>query len=620
MAALFAQPPNISPDGIVNSANQQRSIQPSAWISIYGTGLSGTTRAWSSADFVNGALPTALDGVSVTVGGHAAFVQYISPTQINVVLGPDTPTGPVAVTVTNRGATSAPAIVMSTVAGPGLFRLGAAGGRYPAALIDFADGSVKIAASDALYGRIEGVATAAQGQIISVYGTGFGPTRLAPPASSLFSGAYDLAASVTATIGGVSANVLFAGRVGPGLDQINIVIPAVPDGDYPIVLTVNAQVSQPDVFLSVGPGVNTSTPGIYNPIAKAQNTTVVLGDSISATTQDVVNEAWPSQLFIRSNAQVLKIGDAGVPGNTTAQMLARIQDVIALKPANCVLLGGTNDLILDLSTAMANIDQIAKTLQRNGIRPILSLIPPNNGQLGLVKATNSAIQAYAIANGFPFVDFFSVLADPATGNYLPGYSLDGIHPTPVAAEAMAKIFIDSARRFFMPVPSFLPAISQNGNNILAGSSFLKDSNSDGLADDWVITNGPGSLALLPDNGGFNWQSITSQGPLVQIGREYILAGPQTFSDGDRVAFVGRVKLFQPADGGGTGTLSLAVNQDNGATAVWPLNGWTTGIEDDTIYHEFTIPPHTQFINIFATAQGPGVNIQIAQPGLFNLSR
>ena len=507
-------------------------------------------------------------------------------------------------------------MVNTVVLNPALFRLGAHGGRYAAALIN-SGGSVRVAASDALYGRSEGFATAAQGQTLSVYGTGFGPTRLDSPAGSIFTGAYDLASPATATIGGVPAKVLFAGRVAVGLDQVNVVIPAVPDGDYPLVISINGQASQPDVFLSIGAGVNAAAPGVYNPIAKAQNSTLFLGDSISYSPQDFVNGNWAAQTFVRSGAEVLKLGDAGVPGNATAQMLARVPDVIALSPANCVVMGGTNDLGLDLALTLANIDQIVKELQQNGIRPILGLLPPRTGGTANVLATNAVIQRYAIKNGLPYVDFFAVLADPATGDYLPGYSTDGIHPSENGAAAMASTFLKTTQRLFIPVPSFLPTNSNGGKNMLGPNVFVPDTGGDGLANGWTVAGGAGSLMLSADSDGVNWQSITTQSSF-QIARQYIYAGPQTFSDGDRVAFVGRVKLSTPV--GATGTINLNLIQGSGTSIIWPLAKWSTNIEDAAIYHEFTIPANTEFMNIFAGVDGAGANLRIAQFGLYNLTK
>src|SRR5215472_7627736 len=76
---------------VVNGASFQPGIVSGSWATVLGTGLSNTTRSWTAADFVNGALPPELDYVSVTVNGRPAFVGYVSPTQINFLV-PDDPT------------------------------------------------------------------------------------------------------------------------------------------------------------------------------------------------------------------------------------------------------------------------------------------------------------------------------------------------------------------------------------------------------------------------------------------------------------------------------------------------------------------------------------------------
>src|ERR1019366_9139419 len=81
--------PTITAGGGVDAAGYGQAIAPGTWVSVFGTALSATTRAWRDADFVNGSLPTTLDGVSVTIDGKPAAVAYISPTQINVLATDD---------------------------------------------------------------------------------------------------------------------------------------------------------------------------------------------------------------------------------------------------------------------------------------------------------------------------------------------------------------------------------------------------------------------------------------------------------------------------------------------------------------------------------------------------
>src|SRR5450759_2484418 len=118
-------------------------------------------------------MPTQLDGVSVTVNGKAAYVYYISPSQVNVLTPPDAMQGAVPVQLTSAGFTSGTSVQAQPVS-PSLFVIN--GGPY--VLATHADGSLLGPAS--LY---PGVTTPAQpGETIVVYGNGFGTTS--PPVVS----------------------------------------------------------------------------------------------------------------------------------------------------------------------------------------------------------------------------------------------------------------------------------------------------------------------------------------------------------------------------------------------------------------------------------------------------
>ena len=65
---------------LANSASNQPGFAPGTYVSVYGAGLSNTTRVWTAADFANGnALPTSLDGVSATVNGVSAYINTSAP-------------------------------------------------------------------------------------------------------------------------------------------------------------------------------------------------------------------------------------------------------------------------------------------------------------------------------------------------------------------------------------------------------------------------------------------------------------------------------------------------------------------------------------------------------------
>jgi uncharacterized protein (TIGR03437 family) len=93
---------------------------------------------------------------------------------------------------------------------------------------------------------------AVPGEIIEIYGTGFGATNPAIPTSQLVSQPAPLSLPATVSIGGVNATVQFAGLVSSGLYQLNVKVPIVAAGDQTVQTTVSGFQSPSGVFLPVG--------------------------------------------------------------------------------------------------------------------------------------------------------------------------------------------------------------------------------------------------------------------------------------------------------------------------------------------------------------------------------
>jgi uncharacterized protein (TIGR03118 family) len=239
--------PAITANGVVNAASFSTAIAPGVFTAIFGNGLAATTRTWTSADFVNGKLPVQMDGVSVTIDGKPAYVYYLSPNQIDVIAPADSATGPVAVIVTNNNVSSASATAQLQAVSPAFF----AAGKY--VIATHANGSLVGPAN-----VLPGATPARQGEMIAVYGTGFGPTNPAVDGLVVSSPANVVTLPVF-TIGSAPATVTFAGLSAAGLDQLNITVPALPAGstgstDLPIVGKAGASSTQPGVMVTVQPG------------------------------------------------------------------------------------------------------------------------------------------------------------------------------------------------------------------------------------------------------------------------------------------------------------------------------------------------------------------------------
>src|SRR6202041_2915727 len=203
---------------VANAEGGVAKIAPNSWLEIKGYNLApaGDSRIWQSPDFVMNHLPTALDGVSVTVNGVPAYVYYISPTQVNIPTPPNAISASVPVRVSVNGVVSANFMVQAQTESPSFFVFG--GGPYIAAT--HANGSYLGPSS--LY---PGLTTPAQpGETIVMYANSFGSTSI-PVVSGSETQSGTLSPVPVITIGGVAAKVTFAGLVAAGEFQFNVVVP-----------------------------------------------------------------------------------------------------------------------------------------------------------------------------------------------------------------------------------------------------------------------------------------------------------------------------------------------------------------------------------------------------------
>jgi uncharacterized protein (TIGR03437 family) len=227
-------------DSVLNAASHKSTIAPGAWISIMGKNFAPNTVQAASQW-----LSTALNGVSVQMSGTGALydllVHYVSPTQINAFVPFEVSPyfyGPLGakLTVTTAAGTASSTVDCEAIA-PALYSWGTD---------NYATGTLS---NGMMLGDDPGMSPASAGSIITVYGTGFGQTN---PNSKAVNGPmspHPLVAQVTATIGGVPAEVSWAGMIGMGLYQFNLKVPDLPGtGQYPIVLSI-AGADSPTVMI-----------------------------------------------------------------------------------------------------------------------------------------------------------------------------------------------------------------------------------------------------------------------------------------------------------------------------------------------------------------------------------
>ncbi len=253
--AIMGPTPAIQDNGIVSASNFGgfTSAAPGSYLEIYGSNFSATTRGWSGSDFIAGRAPTSLDGVSVTVDGKSAFVNFVSPTQVNVEAPDDvTVGGTVPVVVIYGGQPSDPAMLAIKATEGGLLAppsFNVNGTQYAAVVHQTTGMFVS-------NGNIPNVAAApaVPGETLVFYGTGFGPVTFGTVAGLVARGTIGVKATVQFQFGDAQAQVLYSG-LAPGLVgvyQFNVVVPAgLSGGDVPLSLQENGSPIPQTLFVSV---------------------------------------------------------------------------------------------------------------------------------------------------------------------------------------------------------------------------------------------------------------------------------------------------------------------------------------------------------------------------------
>jgi uncharacterized protein (TIGR03437 family) len=182
----------------------------------------------------------------VTIDGKLAYPDYLSSSQLNVLVPADSNTGTVSVVVANANGTSAAVTTTLQAILPGLY----VQNNYVLAVRP--SDSTIINGTGAAASGYTTSASAKVGDVLEIFGSGFGPTAPAATSGLVFSEAYPTTNTVTVTIGGIAATVLWSGLIAAGLYQINIKVPAgVAVGSNAVIAKVGGYSSQSTALMSI---------------------------------------------------------------------------------------------------------------------------------------------------------------------------------------------------------------------------------------------------------------------------------------------------------------------------------------------------------------------------------
>jgi acyl-CoA thioesterase-1 len=182
------------------------------------------------------------------------------------------------------------------------------------------------------------------------------------------------------------------------------------------------------------------TPANASAEADSRPMIVAFGDSL---TQGVSGKSYPAFLQDRLDraGYRYRVDNQGVAGDTSADGLARIDNVIAEKPALVILEFGGNDGLrgVPVDATRANLDEMIRKLKATSTPVALAgiTLPPNYGP-DYVKPFTAIFPELAKKYHLRYIPFLlqHVYSDP---NLM---QPDGIHPNQAGNEIVAKDVFD----------------------------------------------------------------------------------------------------------------------------------------------------------------------------------
>jgi lysophospholipase L1-like esterase len=353
----------------------------------------------------------------------------------------------------------------------------------------------------------------------------------------------------------------------------------------------------------------------------------------------------PTYATYLSKGGLRRVRQAGVPGNTSAQMLARFDtDVTPYAPSAVVIMAGTNDSNdanpIPVATYAANMQALVTKCRAIAATPILCTLPPNvvsTARRKLVINYNAWLRRYCKNHGVVLVDLYNLLVDPATGDYLAAYgtaSNDKTHPINAGYPAMGQALWNAISGLIPPAAPLLPYENGDANNLITNGLFLSTTGSGTslMPTGWSVqssvhpTGCTGSLVTGDATIKGNWWKVVADGTATSTDNEF-----QTVNGiipGHTYAHVGRFKAtgLRNADTG-SGSQALCGVAFNGTLLNNAYDFRAVAVTSydvaEGMFHQEVVAPSdasTALVRfqLLNTTAGAGT-LQVAQWGLYDLT-
>ncbi len=228
-------------------------------------------------------------------------------------------------------------------------------------------------------------------------------------------------------------------------------------------------------------GAATSTPAVASGVGLPGTQVILFGTSLellAGTGPDTLDPAtsaaavggrgWYHWCNAFLGQRLSLVRNAGVGGNTSAQMLARLAADVLAYDSDWVLIGGpVNDMANDIASAttITNLTSIIDAILDDGRKVLMLTAAPSTsysttGRRAAVSDVNRWIRALpSFRRDVVVADAHRVLVDPATGSPAAGMAIDAVHYSDAAAMRLGET-VAAALAPLVPVhpPRVVPVV------------------------------------------------------------------------------------------------------------------------------------------------------------------
>jgi lysophospholipase L1-like esterase len=230
------------------------------------------------------------------------------------------------------------------------------------------------------------------------------------------------------------------------------------NGTYWVPLVQNGPIS----IAAIGDSIVARMQG--NDISSGGN---IVAASYLASTRAHFARSWIAYGAMRSSFAWYPFDySVGFAGGTSSNVLASCVPALLNYPFGlpdmCVVLAGTNDngQNYSLATTGANLKAIYTALLAAGITPIACTIPPPTNNFYNAQLMNEMIIRIAKEFRIPVVDFYTSLANLATGGWVnANYTDDTTHPSPLGCSVMGYTLNQAIMQYLRPLQRSMMPLS-----------------------------------------------------------------------------------------------------------------------------------------------------------------